>query len=204
MLSFYVLANPQVHPSFLHPGTCSGCLCARHWARLWDGPNEVLRSCPLGVFCCLSLHSLLHTKRPPHPHTHTALCSGRCLAVLSPLFSLPSPLSLLCDHSVVQELTLVSECVRLYAILRPQHFAKTWWRILPNPKGWGLSNLSLGPTGCLGARLSEPATELAGTYAVNRCLPDPVWPDPASTFSLWGPDLISPMGCLEVCIPSSM
>lgn len=40
-----------------------------------------------------------------------------------------------------------------------------------------LSNLSLGPTGRLGARLSEPAAVPAGTYTVNCCLPDPVWPN---------------------------
>lgn len=55
-----------------------------------------------------------------------------------------------------------------------------------------LSNLSLGPTGRLGGRLSEPAAEPAGTCAVNRCLPDPVWPNAGSTFSLLCPALITP------------
>lgn len=131
-----------------------------------NGSNEVLSPCPLArSHACSSISFFT-------PSAHPCLQPVLTLTLLSaqedaPQSSLPPPLPLLCDHSVVQELTLSSECVRLYAILRPQHFVKTWWRTLPNPRGWGLSNLSLGPAGCLGARLSEPATELAGTYAVS-------------------------------------
>lgn len=70
-----------------------------------NGSDEVLRSYPLGVFSCLFLHPLAHTKCPPlsptYPHTHTAPCSAGCLE-----FSLYPSLSLLFDHSMVQELTL--------------------------------------------------------------------------------------------------